>query len=286
MGLDYLTLDRLTSTLSGGESQRIQLATSLGSHLVGALYVLDEPSIGLHPRDTQRLIDILKSLRDLGNTVLVVEHDPDTIRAADYVIDLGPGAGELGGKLLFAGTYQAMLEEPKSITGTVSDGRLAHPGSQQSPQAQRKISQGHWRAPAQFAGRGFDTSSRHAHGGHGSQRLREIHAGARRFVQSAGRQAQRLEHQGILRAHRRRRANSRSGDCRPVADRQNAALESRDLSESFRRHSRSFFATRRTPSGAATPRDIFRSTCRAGAARPARATARSPWKCSFSRTSN
>jgi len=97
VGLDYLSLDRLTSTLSGGESQRIQLATSLGSHLVGALYVLDEPSIGLHPRDTQRLIDILKSLRDLGNTVLVVEHDPDTIQAADCIIDLGPGAGELGG---------------------------------------------------------------------------------------------------------------------------------------------------------------------------------------------
>jgi excinuclease ABC subunit A len=124
VGLDYLTLDRLTSTLSGGESQRIQLATSLGSHLVGALYVLDEPSIGLHPRDTQRLIDILKSLRDLGNTVLVVEHDPDTIRAADYVIDLGPGAGELGGKLLFAGSYQAMLEEPKSITGRYLTGDL------------------------------------------------------------------------------------------------------------------------------------------------------------------
>jgi excinuclease ABC subunit A len=117
VGLDYLSLDRLTSTLSGGESQRIQLATSLGSHLVGALYVLDEPSIGLHPRDTQRLIDILKSLRDLGNTVLVVEHDPDTILAADHVIDLGPGAGELGGKLLFSGSYQAMLGEHKSLTG-------------------------------------------------------------------------------------------------------------------------------------------------------------------------
>ena len=90
VGLDYLTLDRLTSTLSGGEAQRIQLATSLGSHLVGALYVLDEPSIGLHPRDTHRLIEILKSLRDLGNTMLVVEHDPETIRAADYVLDLGP----------------------------------------------------------------------------------------------------------------------------------------------------------------------------------------------------
>ena len=127
VGLDYLTLDRLTSTLSGGESQRIQLATSLGSHLVGALYVLDEPSIGLHPRDTQRLIDSLKSLRDLGNTVLVVEHDPDTIRAADCIIDLGPGAGELGGKVLFAGPYQAMLEEPKSITGRYLSGEMRIP---------------------------------------------------------------------------------------------------------------------------------------------------------------
>src|ERR1700689_5524159 len=127
VGLDYLTLDRLTSTLSGGEAQRIQLATSLGSHLVGALYVLDEPSIGLHPRDTTRLIEILKGLRDLGNTVLVVEHDPDTIEAADSVIDLGPGAGELGGKLLFSGTYEAMLREPKSITGRYLSGELRIP---------------------------------------------------------------------------------------------------------------------------------------------------------------
>ena len=127
VGLDYLTLERLTSTLSGGESQRIQLATSLGSHLVGALYVLDEPSIGLHPRDTQRLIDILRSLRDLGNTVLVVEHDPETIKAADHVLDLGPGAGELGGKLLFSGGYEAMLEEQKSLTGRYLNGELAIP---------------------------------------------------------------------------------------------------------------------------------------------------------------
>jgi excinuclease ABC subunit A len=127
VGLDYLSLDRLTSTLSGGESQRIQLATSLGSHLVGALYVLDEPSIGLHPRDTKRLIDILKSLRDLGNTVLVVEHDPDTIEAADRVIDLGPGAGELGGKLLFAGTYDEILKDPKSITGRYLSGEMRIP---------------------------------------------------------------------------------------------------------------------------------------------------------------
>ncbi len=127
VGLDYLALDRLTSTLSGGESQRIQLATSLGSHLVGALYVLDEPSIGLHPRDTQRLIDILKSLRDLGNTVLVVEHDPDTIQAAGHIIDLGPGAGELGGKLLFAGTYADMLHDQKSLTGKYLSGELRIP---------------------------------------------------------------------------------------------------------------------------------------------------------------
>jgi excinuclease ABC subunit A len=126
-GLDYLTLDRLTSTLSGGESQRIQLATSLGSHLVGALYVLDEPSIGLHSRDTQRLLDILKSLRDLGNTVLVVEHDPDTIAAADHILDLGPGAGELGGKLLFSGDYPAILEDPKSLTGRYLNGELRIP---------------------------------------------------------------------------------------------------------------------------------------------------------------
>jgi excinuclease ABC subunit A len=127
VGLDYLSLDRLTSTLSGGESQRIQLATSLGSHLVGALYVLDEPSIGLHPRDTKRLIDILKSLRDLGNTVLVVEHDPDTIEAADRVIDLGPGAGELGGKLLFCGSYDEILKDGKSVTGKYLSGEMRIP---------------------------------------------------------------------------------------------------------------------------------------------------------------
>ncbi len=127
VGLDYLTLDRLTSSLSGGEAQRIQLATSLGSHLVGALYVLDEPSIGLHPRDTHRLIDILKSLRDLGNTILVVEHDPDTIAAADYVLDLGPGAGEQGGRILFAGSREHLLGEPRSLTARYLSGELRIP---------------------------------------------------------------------------------------------------------------------------------------------------------------
>jgi len=136
VGLDYLTLDRLTSTLSGGEAQRIQLATSLGSHLVGALYVLDEPSIGLHPRDTGRLIEILKGLRDLGNTLLVVEHDPDTILAADTILDLGPGAGEHGGELIFAGTREELLASPQSLTGRYLRGelRIAVPSRRRKPQ--------------------------------------------------------------------------------------------------------------------------------------------------------
>jgi excinuclease ABC subunit A len=116
VGLDYLTLDRLSSTLSGGESQRINLATSLGSALVDTLYVLDEPSIGLHPRDNLRLIDILRQLRDQGNTVLVVEHDADMIKVADYVVDLGLGAGEQGGRVVFAGTLPDLMQEPRSLT--------------------------------------------------------------------------------------------------------------------------------------------------------------------------
>jgi excinuclease ABC subunit A len=127
VGLEYLTLDRLASTLSGGESQRIQLATSLGSRLVGALYVLDEPSIGLHPRDTARLIAILDDLRDLGNTILVVEHDPDVLRSADYLLDLGPGAGEFGGKVLAAGTVEEVAANPASITGKYLSGHLTIP---------------------------------------------------------------------------------------------------------------------------------------------------------------
>jgi excinuclease ABC subunit A len=117
VGLEYLTLDRLASTLSGGEAQRIQLATSLGSRLVGTLYVLDEPSIGLHSRDTHRLIKILHDLRDLGNTILVVEHDPDIMRAADRILDLGPGAGENGGNVVGAGTYNEIVKMPHSLTG-------------------------------------------------------------------------------------------------------------------------------------------------------------------------
>ena len=121
VGLEYLTLDRLASTLSGGEAQRIQLATSLGSRLVGTLYVLDEPSIGLHSRDTERLIKILHDLRDLGNTILVVEHDAEIMRAADRILDLGPGAGENGGKLIASGTYDEILAESGVADGPVPE---------------------------------------------------------------------------------------------------------------------------------------------------------------------
>ena len=127
VGLDYITLDRLASTLAGGEAQRIQLATSIGSRLVGALYVLDEPSIGLHARDTHRLIEILKSLRDLGNTILVVEHDPELIGCADRVLDLGPGAGEHGGRVVFAGTRDELRRSPDSLTGRYLAGELRVP---------------------------------------------------------------------------------------------------------------------------------------------------------------
>jgi excinuclease ABC subunit A len=127
VGLDYLTLDRLSSTLSGGESQRINLATSLGSALVGTLYVLDEPSIGLHSRDNQRLIDILRQLRDQGNTVLVVEHDEDMIRVADHIVDLGLGAGEQGGRVVYSGDLAGLLTETRSLTAKYLRNELAIP---------------------------------------------------------------------------------------------------------------------------------------------------------------
>jgi excinuclease ABC subunit A len=134
VGLEYLTLDRLSSTLSGGEAQRIQLATSLGSRLVGALYVLDEPSIGLHSRDTDKLIRILHDLRDLGNTILVVEHDAEIMKASDGILDLGPGAGEHGGRVVAVGSYDEMRRTPRSLTGRY----LAHDLSILIPPSRRR----------------------------------------------------------------------------------------------------------------------------------------------------
>src|SRR5690606_37258085 len=134
VGLSYLTLNRLSNSLSGGESQRINLATSLGSSLVGSIYVLDEPSIGLHPRDTQRLISVLKSLRDAGNTVIVVEHEQEMMEAADYLIDIGPEAGINGGQLVFAGTYAEIIQDKNSLTGQYLNGERSIP----TPKTRRK----------------------------------------------------------------------------------------------------------------------------------------------------
>ena len=127
VGLGYLTLDRTTMTLSGGEAQRIRLATQVGAALVGVTYILDEPSIGLHQRDNDRLIAALVRLRDLGNTVLVVEHDEDTIRAADYIVDMGPGAGVQGGRVVAAGTLAEVLANRRSLTAAYLTGRMSIP---------------------------------------------------------------------------------------------------------------------------------------------------------------
>ena len=124
VGLSYLTLAREASTLSGGESQRIRLATQIGSKLTGVLYVLDEPSIGLHQKDNDRLINSLKEMRDLGNTLIVVEHDEDTMRAADYLVDIGPGPGDLGGKIVACGTPEEVMKNPNSLTGKYLTGKL------------------------------------------------------------------------------------------------------------------------------------------------------------------
>jgi len=137
VGLDYITLDRMTFTLSGGEAQRINLAAALSASLVGTLFVLDEPSIGLHARDNQRLIDILKSLKEIGNTVLVVEHDPEIIRSADYLIDLGPRAGEAGGEIVFAGPLKDFFEFPGSLTADYLRGKkeIKMPGKRRTPES-------------------------------------------------------------------------------------------------------------------------------------------------------
>jgi excinuclease ABC subunit A len=139
VGLDYLTLDRLASTLSGGESQRIQLATNLGSSLVGALYVLDEPSIGLHPRDSERLIKLLHNLRDIGNTVLVVEHDEEMMRAADHILDIGPAAGELGGKVVYEGDFGGLLKSGATLTGKYLRGEAEIKEPKQRRAAKKKL---------------------------------------------------------------------------------------------------------------------------------------------------
>ena len=186
VGLEYLTLDRLASTLSGGEAQRIQLATSLGSRLVGTLYVLDEPSIGLHHRDTARLIKILQDLRNLGNTILVVEHDAEIMRSADRIIDLGPGAGENGGRMIASGTYDEILRQSGFAHRTLSQWRVAHPTAGRAPQWHRTEDQVDRRARPQSEESECRDSVGHAGVHHRSVGLGKIDPGSRCALQSPG----------------------------------------------------------------------------------------------------
>ena len=151
VGLGYLTLSRSAGTLSGGESQRIRLATQIGSSLMGVLYILDEPSIGLHQRDNDKLLATLKNLRDLGNTLLVVEHDEDTMRAADYLIDIGPGAGIHGGEVVAAGTPEEVMANPASLTGQYLSGKKRIPVPETRAAGERQVLEGHRRGGEQSA---------------------------------------------------------------------------------------------------------------------------------------
>ncbi len=241
VGLDYLTLDRLASTLSGGESQRIQLATSLGSRLVGALYVLDEPSIGLHTRDTARLIRILDELRDLGNTILVVEHDPDVLRSADYLLDLGPGAGEFGGKVLAAGTVEEVSANPASITGKYLSGQLTIPvpTRRHAPGPAKEWLRPQRRARQQPQRHRRRNSAQPARGHHRRLRLGQVHPGP---PGSLPRRRPRVwasteggDPSGVYQGPHRRRAPQRRHPRRPDPHRPHAALQPRHLHQGLRR---------------------------------------------------
>ncbi len=278
VGLDYLTLDRAAGTLAGGEAQRIRLATQIGSGLVGVLYVLDEPSIGLHQRDNRRLIETLVRLRDLGNTLIVVEHDEDTIRQADWVVDIGPGAGEHGGQVVVSGTVDDLLDHPDSMTGAYLSGRrrieipAVAPSAHPRPRARRS------RARASTTSATSTSRSRSgaswpspASSGSGKSTLvndilyttlaRELNGA--RSVPGRHRRVRGLEHLDKV-VH--------VDQC---ADRSHAAVEPGHLHRRLRPRPQ---ALRRDPRGedARLPaRAGSRSTSRAVAARPAPATARS-----------
>ena len=230
VGLDYLTLARASGTLSGGESQRIRLASQIGSGLTGVLYVLDEPSIGLHQRDNARLLDTLKRLRDLGNTVIVVEHDEDAIRIADYVVDVGPGAGVHGGKIVAEGTPMDVMSNPRSLTGqyltgareiAVPERRPMNPTRTLKLIGARGNNLKNVTAEIPF---GLFTCITGVSGG-GKSTLADRHA-----LQGAGAAAQRRQRGPCpVRPHRRHRASRQGHRHRPVADRADAALQPRHL---------------------------------------------------------
>ena len=285
VGLDYLTLDRLSSTLSGGESQRINLATSLGSALVDTLYVLDEPSIGLHSRDNERLIEILRQLRDQGNTVLVVEHDADMIKVADTVVDMGLGAGEQGGRVIFSGTLPDLLHEPRSLTAKYLRDELAIP----VPATRRKPTNQKLRvlgaSEHNLKNVDVEIPLGAADRRHRCQRFGEEHARARRHLRRAQEDEGRLGSAGRRSPpDRRGRVRHRCRARRPEPDRPHAAFESGHLPEGVRSDPRAVRADQGRARRAGSPPATSPSTCRAAAARHARAKASSRSRCSFSPT--
>ncbi len=240
VGVGYLTLGRSAATLSGGEGQRIRLATQIGSNLTGVLYVLDEPSIGLHQRDNRRLLATLARLRDLGNTVVVVEHDEETIRMADYVVDLGPGAGEHGGQVMFQGTPAQLAESADSLTGQYLRGtKVIHaPRARRKPGKTRDRDQG--RARQQPQGHRRPHPDRHVRGRHRRQRLGQEHAGQRHPLQGRWPNRSTAPATSPARtADRGRRPDRQGHRDRPVADRPYAALESGHLHRALYVHPRS-----------------------------------------------
>ena len=287
VGLDYLTLDRTSVTLSGGEAQRIRLATQIGTTLMGVLYILDEPSIGLHQRDNAKLIATLTRLRDLGNTVLVVEHDEETIRTADWVVDIGPGAGEHGGEIIANGPLEAVLAEPRSITGAFLRGEraVADPG-----QAPRK---GNGKSLVVRGAREHNLRdvdlrdpARDVRGRDRRVGQRQEHARHRGPLPGPGPRAERVARAGRRpRRARGRRAHRQDHRDRPEPDRPDAALEPGDVRRACSRRSASCSPACPSRASAATSRAASASTSRAAAARTARATASSRSRCSSCPTS-
>ena len=286
VGLDYLTVDRASISLSGGEAQRIRLATQIGTTLMGVLYILDEPSIGLHQRDNAKLIATLTRLRDLGNTVLVVEHDEETIRTADWVIDIGPGAGEHGGEIIANGSLEQLLAEPRSITGAFLRGERAVPVP-----AKRRRGNGKSlvvKGARQHNLRDIDVTFPLGTfiAVTGVSGLGQEHAGRRGAVPRAGPRPVGIARDRSARTTRSRASStstrsSRSTRARSAARRAPTPRPTRACSA----RSASCSPARPTPASAATSRGASASTSRAAAARTARATGSSRSRCSSCRTS-
>ncbi|GMA37486.1 hypothetical protein [Demequina litorisediminis] len=276
VGLDYLTLSRAAGTLSGGEAQRIRLATQIGSGLVGVLYVLDEPSIGLHQRDNHRLIETLTRLRDLGNTLIVVEHDEDTIRAADWVVDIGPGAGEHGGEVVHTGTVEELLVNERSLTGAYVAGTrsIAVPDERRTPQAGREITvvgarENNLRNVDVTFPLGVLTAVTGVSGSGKSTLVNSILYTSLANTLNRARQVP-GRHTRITGVDQARQDRAR----RPGPHRQDAPLQPGDLHRSVGQDPQGSSLTRRKPRSAATARGASPSTSRAGAASPAPETAR------------